>query len=141
VPVIDCTAGEFDALLANDNDADVAPVACGVKVMVKVADCPAFKVMGSEIPESTNSLLLRLAEFTVTEAPLAVRLPVSAELAPTVTLPKPKLVGDTAKVPAAVPVPESAMLSVEFEAFETTARLPLTAPALVGAKVAVKVTL
>jgi hypothetical protein len=141
VPVIDCTAGEFDALLANDNDEDVAPVACGVNVTANVADCPAFNVTGSEIPESRNSLLFKLAEFTVTAAPLAVKVPFSAELAPTVTLPKLKLVGETAKVPGAVPVPDNAMLSVEFDAFETTARLPLTAPALVGAKVAVNVTL
>ena len=67
--------------------------------------------MGSEIPESTNSPLLRLAEDTVTDAPLAVKLPLSDELVPTVTLPKLRLVGDTANVPAAVPVPESAILS------------------------------
>lgn len=85
--------------------------------------------------------MLMLAELTVTEAPLAVRLPLSAELDPTVTLPKLRVVGDTAKVPAAVPVPESGMLSVEFDAFDTTARFPLSAPAPVGAKVAVNVML
>jgi hypothetical protein len=98
-------------------------------------------VAGSEIPESANSLLLRLAEETVTDAPLAVKLPLSAELDPTTTLPKLRLVGDTANVPAAVPVAESARLSGEFDAFDATDRLPLAAPALVGAKVAVKVTL
>ena len=85
--------------------------------------------------------MLRLAEETVTEAPLAVRVPLSAEFDPTVTLPKLRLAGDTANWPAAVPVPESAMLSVEFDALEATDRFPLAAPALVGAKVAVKVTL
>jgi hypothetical protein len=85
--------------------------------------------------------LFRLAEEIVTEAPLAVRLPLSAELDPTVTLPKLRLMGDTANVPAAVPDPESAILSVELDAFDTTDRLPLTAPALVGVKVAVNVTL
>jgi hypothetical protein len=141
VPVIDCTAGEFEALLANDKDAEVAPVAPGVNVTANVADCPAVSVTGSEIPESTNSLLLRLAEETVTDAPLAVRLPVSGEPTPTVTLPKLRLVGDTANVPAAVAVAESAMLSGELDAFDTTERVPLAAPALVGEKVAVKVTL
>ena len=38
VPVIDCTVGELAALLENDKDAEVAPLACGVKVTVKVAD-------------------------------------------------------------------------------------------------------
>ena len=49
--------GEFDALLGNDSDAEVAPLDCGVNVTVKVADCPAGIVAGSKIPESTNSLL------------------------------------------------------------------------------------
>jgi hypothetical protein len=61
VPVIVCTAGEFDALLGNDRDAEVAPLNCGVNVTVKVADCPAGMVVGREIPESTNSLLVSLA--------------------------------------------------------------------------------
>lgn len=85
--------------------------------------------------------MLILAEVTVTDAPLAVRLPLSAVLDPTVTLPKLRVVGDTANVPDAVPVPESATLSVEFDAFDITARVPLTAPAVVGEKVAVNVTL
>jgi hypothetical protein len=38
VPVIACTAGELVALLANDNEAEVAPLACGVKVTVKETD-------------------------------------------------------------------------------------------------------
>jgi hypothetical protein len=98
-------------------------------------------VTPGENPESTNSLLLMLADVTVTDEPLAVRLPLSDELDPTVTLPKLRLVGETAKVPAAVPVPESAMLSGEFDALETMDRLPFTAPAAVGVKVAVKVRL
>src|SRR5271169_5237895 len=98
-------------------------------------------VTGSEIPESANSALLRLADVTVTDAPLAIRLPLSDELVPSTTLPKLRLVGETAKVPAAVPVPESAILSGESDAFDTTDRLPLAAPALVGLKVTVNVTL
>jgi hypothetical protein len=38
VPVSDCTAGEFDALLENDKDAEAAPLAPGVKVTVKGVD-------------------------------------------------------------------------------------------------------
>ncbi len=85
--------------------------------------------------------MLRLADVTVTDAPLAVRLPLSGELDPTVTLPKLRLVGDTDNWPAAVPVPESAILSGEFDAFDTTDRFPLAAPAPVGVKVVVNVTL
>ena len=98
-------------------------------------------VAGREIPESTNSLLSRLADETVTSAPLAVRLPLSAELDPTTTLPKLRLVGDTANVPASFPFPESAMPSGEFDAFETTDRLPFATPSLVGVKITVNVTL
>lgn len=141
VPVMLCTVGEFAALLPNDNDAEVAPLACGVNVTVNEADWPAASVFGSEIPESTNSLLFKLAELTVTEAPLAVRLPLSDELAPTTTLPKLKLVGDTANWPAAVPVPDIPMLSGEFDALDVTVRFPLAAPLLLGVKVAVNVTL
>jgi hypothetical protein len=141
VPVIDCTAGEFAALLVNDKEAEVAPLACGVKVTVKGVDWPAARVTGREIAESRNSPLFRLAEVIVTEAPLALRLPLSEELEPTTTLPKLRLVGETANWPAAVPVPERAILSGELEALDTTDRLPLAAAALVGEKVAVKVTL
>jgi hypothetical protein len=38
VPVIVCTVGEFAALLEKDKDAEVAPLACGVKVTVKGVD-------------------------------------------------------------------------------------------------------
>jgi hypothetical protein len=38
VPVIDCTVGEFAALLENDKDAEVTPLAAGVKMTVKGAD-------------------------------------------------------------------------------------------------------
>lgn len=141
MPVRASAVGEFDALLGNDRVPEVAPLDCGVNVTVKVADCPAGIVAGNEIPESTNSLLESLAGCTVTAAPLAVRMPLSDELDPTLTFPKLRLAGETANVPAAVPVPESAMLSGESDAFDTTDRFPLTAPLLVGAKVAVNVTL
>jgi hypothetical protein len=108
---------------------------------VNDADWPAAIVTGNEIPESTNSPFVGLAACTVTDAPLAVRLPVSAELEPTVTLPKLRVVGDTANVPAEVPVPDSATVSGEFVAFETTEIVPLTALALAGVKVAVNVML
>lgn len=136
-----CWVGELEALLAKVNVAEVAPLACGVKVTLKEADCPAARVTGSEIPESTNSALFRLAELTVTEAPLAVRLPPSDAFAPTTTLPKLKLAGETASCPGVVPVPLSAIFSVELEAFEMTARFPLAAPPADGVKVAVNVTL
>jgi hypothetical protein len=98
-------------------------------------------VSGKEIPDSTNSLLLMLADVTLTDPPLALMLPVSEALDPTATLPKARLVGETASIPVAVPVPESAMLSGEFDAFDTTDKVALAAPAVAGVKVAVNVTL
>ena len=60
---------------------------------------------------------------------------------PTVTFPKFTLVGFGVSAPAVRPVPESGILSGELDALETTLNVPLAAPALVGAKVAVNVTL
>jgi hypothetical protein len=128
-------------LLPKDNEADVAPLDWGVKVTVKAADCPTARVTGSEIPETANSLLFRLADVMFTAEPLALRDPVNALLDPTVTFPKLRLPGDTVKVPEAPPVPESAMFSGEFFAFDTIEMLPLAEPPPVGENVAVKVTL
>jgi hypothetical protein len=133
--------GEFEALLRKVRLALVAPLALGVKVTVKEADCPAAIVFGRVIPERTNSLLLLLPEVTVTDAPVAVRLPGRGRPTPTVTLPKLSVVGETESWPGAVPVPVSPMLRVELDASERIARFPLTAPVPVGVNLAVKVTL
>jgi hypothetical protein len=77
----------------------------------------------------------------VTGEPLAVRLPPRAEFEPTLTLPKARVVGETAKVPAAVPVPDNGIESGELDALEVMEIDPLAEPAVVGVKVAVKVTL
>jgi len=135
-----CTAGEFDALLKNERDAEVAPLNCGLKVTVNGTDWPAA-IVAPENPESTNSALLLLPDATVTGAPLAVRLPLSEELEPTTTLPKLKLDGETANVPAAVPLPDNAIAVVEFDAFDVTDKLPLAVPPTVGVNVTVNVTL
>ena len=141
VPVSVSVVGEFEALLTNVRLALTAPLALGVNVTVNEADCPAAIVFGKVMPESTNSLLVLLPEETMTDAPLAVRLPLRDRLLLTRTLPKFSVVGLTANVPGAPPVPDIGMLSGELDAFEMTARLPLTAPVAVGVNVAVKVTL
>jgi hypothetical protein len=141
LPDIVCTAGEFEALLTNDNEADVAPLAPGVNLTLKGADCPAGTVTGKLMPDNANSLLLILAEVIVTDVPLAVSDPVSVELDPTVTLLKLRAPGDAESCPTAVAVPESGITSDEFDAVEVTVRFPLAAPALVGLKVALNVTL
>ena len=140
VPFRAWTAGEFVALLVKDTLPETAPLDCGVKVTVKEADVPAAMVAGSVIPESTNSLAM-LSDDTVTATPVALRLPFSEDLEPTTTFPKLNVAGETASCPGAVPVPESATLSPELDAFETMDTVPLAAPALVGANVTVNVTL
>jgi len=62
-------------------------------------------------------------------------------LLPIVTFPKFALLGLAVSEPAPIPVPESGMASGELDASETMLNAPLAAPALEGAKVAVKVTL
>lgn len=141
VPVSDWTAGELVALLANERLAEVAPLACGVKLTVNGADEPAASVTGSEMPESANSLFVLPADEIVTEAPVALRVPFKEELVATVTFPKFNVAGETANWPGVVPVPDRARLSGELEASDTILSDPLTDPAPAGAKVRVKVTL
>lgn len=60
---------------------------------------------------------------------------------PTVTLPKPRLVGLADRVPAATPVPESGIVRVGLVAFELIVTVPLALPAVVGVNVTVKLVL
>ena len=118
-----------------------APLDCGVKVTVKDALCPAFKVSGRESPLIVNSEVLPPAFERVMLDPLAVSEAVRLLLCPTVTLPKLKLAGLTASCPATVAVPARVMLSVELEASDVTAIDPLALPPIVGAKTVPKVKL
>jgi hypothetical protein len=89
-----------------------------------------------------NAELLELAAVTVTFVPLAVRLPDAVPLVPTTTLPKPRVVGVTVSWPAAaVPVPDSGIVSVGLVAFEVTVTLPLAFAADCGVNVILKVAL
>ena len=95
LPVNACVVGEFPASLENESVAEAVPDCAGLNVTVKKVVCPALRVVGREIPESTNSLLLMPAPEMVTEEPLAPRVPSSDLFAPTTTLPKFRLVGET----------------------------------------------
>ena len=68
------SAGAFEALLAKERVALAVPEVCGANLRVKGTLCPAAMVVGNEIPVSENSALLRLADETVTFAPLALKL-------------------------------------------------------------------
>src|SRR5207245_4738188 len=108
--------------------------ACGAKVTVNGAEFPAAMVSGSEIPLSANSVLLKLADDTVTLAPVAVSVPLLAKLVPTVTLPKPRLVGPRASCPGAIPVALMGIPRFGLEAAEVGGGEPLRLPWAGGAE-------
>ena len=131
----------FEALLVNPIDAEVLPLACGEKVSVKVALCPADRVAGSDNPEMRNSELLEAADEIVTPAPLAARVLVRLLLAPTFTLPKARLPGFTVNWPLAASAPLSAITSGEFGAVEEMLTDPFAEPAEADVNTTVKVRL
>ena len=94
-PVNACAVGELAASLENESVADAVPDAAGLKVTVNGVVCPAVRVAGREIPESANSLLSKLAAEMVSDDPVAVRVPFSELWAPTATLPKFRVGGET----------------------------------------------
>jgi hypothetical protein len=131
----------LEALLAKVTLAEAMPLTCGVNFTVNDALWPAAMVRGKEIPLSTNSDELENPEERVTLAPVALRLPVRLLPAPTVTLPKLRVAGETVNSPAAVPVPEREIVSVAFEALDITEMLPVTAPVFCGANIPLNVRL
>ncbi len=141
LPLSDSAVGALEALLANVRLADAAPEACGVNLTVKEAEFPDARVTGKEIPLNANSVLLMLADATVTEPPLAVSVPLWVRLLPTVTLPKLIVPGFTASCPGAMPVPLNGAVRFGLEPFELTASVPLADPPVVGVKVTLKVKL
>jgi len=141
VPVSDTTAGELEALLVKESFPDAAPELLGVNFTVIAADFPAAIVTGKETPLTVNSELVVVAEETITLVPEAVRVADIALLDPTATLPRLALPGETARVPAAPPVPESGIVSVRLLALESTVRLPVVAPPVLGRNKSLKVML
>lgn len=80
--------GEFEALLRNESVPEAVPAACGSKVTVKGALCPAAMVTGNVIPVSEKPDPFQLALDTVTFELAAIREPVFVCVLPTGTLPK-----------------------------------------------------
>lgn len=60
---------------------------------------------------------------------------------PTVTVPKPRLVGFAARAPAVTAVPDNGMVKLGFEAFDVMVTLPVEDPETGGANLTVKVVL
>ena len=111
------------------------PAICGLNVTENEVLWPTGIIIGSERPPALNTELPVFAAVTVTFAPLAVNVPDAVPLAPTTTLPRPRVDGVSVNVPAVVvPVPDKAMLNAGFVASEVIVRLPLTPPDDFGAK-------
>jgi hypothetical protein len=64
-------------------------------------------VVGTDMPLTTNSELLLVADVIVTLAPPAVNFPVCEAVDPTVTFPNDALEGERLSWPVLVPVPLS----------------------------------
>jgi hypothetical protein len=94
---------ELAALLVKLMIPDAVPESCGANVTVKGTLRPARIVTGKAIPVMVNSLLLIVADDTFTFAPLALSVAGRLADAPTVTVPKLMLAGDTVNCREAVP--------------------------------------
>jgi hypothetical protein len=127
VPLTACASEAFVALLVNEMLPEVAPLVVGAKVTVKPALWPVPRLRGSVRPLSANSALLDAADEIVTPDPDAVNVPLWLWFAPTFTLPKFTLAGDTLSVPGLLPVPDSAMLKFGTDPLALNAKFPLAA--------------
>lgn len=141
VPLAAIVVEAFVALLVNPIEAAAPPLACGEKVRVKVALCPADRVAGSDKPEMLNSELLEAADEMVTLAPLAVSVVVRLLLVPTFTLPKERLAGFTDSWPLAVSAPSITITKGEFGAVDKILSDPFAVPAEAEVNITVKVRL
>src|SRR5207245_2863303 len=133
--------GELVALLTSETLPIAAPAVVDAKTTLKLAVCPAAKVSGAVRPLALKPLPETLiCEMLTLELPGLVRVTVcGALLLPTVTFPKLRLVGLAVRRKVEVtPVPLNAMVEGELGVSLTSERLPVTLPALAGAKAALK---
>lgn len=111
------------------------PLALGAKRTVNDVVPPEAKVKGNVSPLKLKPVPFAVAaEIVRLDPPVFVSVSVKFEPLPTSTLPKARLVGFAASVPAVTPVPESGMLRLESEPVDVMLTLPVTAPATVGEK-------
>ena len=80
------------------------PGACGLKVTENGTLCPSAMVTGKEIAATVNAALSELAAVTVTDPPLAVRVPDALPLLPTTTFPMLRVDGVAVSRPVVVMV-------------------------------------
>ncbi len=117
--------------------------AVGLNATLIVWICPGVKVTGSVTPLVVTSFALTvICEIVTFPVPVLVNTTLLELVAPALMLPKAKLVGfaDKITVPA-TPVPVSATVEGEVGALLVIVMVPGRLPAVVGAKVALKVAL
>jgi hypothetical protein len=136
-------AGELLASLTIEILPLALPVLAGANTTLRDALFPAARVNGRERPLTLKPVPLTLALETVTLVlPVLFRVAARVLLLPTATLPKSMMVGLTVSRPADItPLPVSDTLAGELLALLTTEILPVALPAVVGAKVTLKVVL
>jgi hypothetical protein len=126
----------------NATDPVTLPLVGGANVTAKVEFCLGASTSGRVNPLMLNPAPVAVACVTVTVVPPEfVMVAGWLWVLPTCTFPKPILAGATVRAPGATAVPVMANARFAFDALETIARLPVTLPAVVGAKVNWKVEL
>jgi len=136
--------GELVALLTSETLPVAVPAVVDAKTTLKLAVRPAAKVSGAVRPLALKPLPETwICEMLTLELPELVRVTVCGVLLlPTVTFPKLRLLGLAVRSKVEVtPVPLNAMVEWELEASLTSERLPVTLPALAGAKATLKLVL
>jgi hypothetical protein len=119
----------------------ITPALAGANLTLKVAVCPLVTVAGKVGPVKLNPLPEAEAlEIVTLEPPVFETVTAFDWLFPIVTVPKFTLLGLEVRDPAANPVAARLMFRGEF-ASDVIANCPLTAPAVVGANLTLKVRL
>jgi hypothetical protein len=131
----------FDALEVTVRPPLMLAADVGKNATVKLTLWPGFKVTGKLKPVALKLEVAPAAEIVTLAPPEFVRVSARVWLLPTRTLPNPRLAGLAVSRPGVTPVPDSGTFSAGLDAFEVMARLPVTPPAEVGVKVALKLTL
>jgi len=117
------------------------PADVGAKVTLNEVVWPGVKVSGVVMPEMLKPVPATVTcEMVAFSPPVFFTVSVWLELWPTVTLVNVKLAGVAVSVAGVTPVPDNARLSA-VDPPTVNARLPLTAPAAVGANTTANVLL
>jgi hypothetical protein len=135
VPPSGITKDGFAAVLVTVTLPLTAPDAVGLKVTVKVVDCPPVSVSGVEIPLTANALPLRATcDIEMLEVPVFLSVTVWLGSLPITTLPNATLEGlALSAAPDASPVPDRVNVIGDPGALLAKLMLPLALPPAVGA--------